>query len=186
MFTALEYRRVRDGMKSRQRLRPYGHLAATARHKRGRHSAAFALATALAFVALAAFVPASANASHSTCWREARSVRDDASRLFTYRYHCSTYVSSAVYANPYNTAPLDDSGYMYAAHDVWVICQKSGRPNPIIQGNTNTYWLYTQGDLARPNGYGYRYGWGYLPATAIKQGGQNQAIPGVPICPYWY
>ncbi len=141
---------------------------------------------ALAFTGLSMIAPAPAGASHSTCWREARSVRDDAGHLFNYRYHCSTYVGSAVYANPYNSLALDDSGYMYAAHDVWVVCQKSGRPNPTIQGNTNTYWLYTQGDVARGNAYGYQYGWGYLPATAVTQGGQNQPIPGVPICPAWY
>ena len=143
------------------------------------------LAALATFVALAVALPSSASAA-STCWREARSVTDDIGNSFTYRYHCSTYVGSPVYANPWNTAPLDDSGYMYAASDVWVVCQKSGRANPTIQGNTNTYWLYTQGDVARANAYGYTHAWGYLPATAVSQGGQNQAVPGVPICAIWY
>jgi hypothetical protein len=142
-------------------------------------------AATLAVVALAAALPVSASAA-STCTRETRSVTDDVGRTFTYRYHCSTYVSWAVYANPYNSSALDDSGYMYRADDVWVVCQKSGRANPVIQGNTNTYWLYTQGDLARTNAYGYTHGWGYLPATAVSQGGQNQAVPGVPLCGAWY
>jgi hypothetical protein len=78
--------------------------------------------------------------------------------------------------------PLDDSGYMYAASDVWVICQIRGRANPVVQGNTNTWWLYTQGDASRSNTHGYSHAWGYLPATVVSQGGQNEPIPGVPEC----
>ncbi|MCA1702929.1 MAG: hypothetical protein LC808_06500 [Actinobacteria bacterium] len=162
------------------------HANEAGRGRRFRTPGVPALAAAVAFAALSAIVPSSASATHTACWREARRITDDQGIAFTYRYHCSTYVSSPVYGNPYGTAPLDDSGYMYANHDVWVVCQKSGRPNPTIQGNTNTYWLYTQGDLARSNAYGYRYGWGWLPATAVSQGGQNQPIPGVPLCARWY
>ena len=52
----------------------------------------------------------------------------------------------------------------------------------MIQGNTNTWWLYTQGDRAVDNTHGYSAGWGYLPATAVKQGVQNREVPGVPYC----
>ena len=82
--------------------------------------------------------------------------------------------------------PLDDTGFMHSARRVWVICQFQGRPNPVIQGHTNTWWLYTQGDEARSNSFGYRDGWGYLPATAVSQGGENEPIFGVPPCStYW-
>jgi hypothetical protein len=70
--------------------------------------------------------------------------------------------------------------------EVWVICQWQGRPNPVIQGNTNTWWLYTQADRAEPNTHHYSQAWGYLPATAAKQGGQNEPIPGVPPCDSYY
>jgi eukaryotic-like serine/threonine-protein kinase len=81
---------------------------------------------------------------------------------------------------------LDDSGFMNRADTVWVVCQYRGRANPVVDGNTNTWWLYTQGDQARANGHGYTDGWGYLPATAVKQGEQNAQVPGVPVCPQYY
>ncbi|WP_052914619.1 hypothetical protein [Protofrankia coriariae] len=71
---------------------------------------------------------------------------------------------------------------MNAASAVWVVCQLQGRANPVVQGNTNTWWLYTQGDSSRPNTHGYTVAWGYLPATVVAQGGQNEPIPGVPTC----
>ncbi len=110
---------------------------------------------------------------------------DGAGRHFTQRYDCSTYVGSPVYANvrtDQESEELDDSGYMDAAATVWVICQFQGRPNPVVQGNTNTWWLYTQSDHSRSNTHGYTAAWGYLPATVVTQGGQNQPVPGVPAC----
>jgi len=44
----------------------------------------------------------------------------------------------------------------------------------------------TQGDIARSNTHGYTHAWGYLPATAASQGGQNQPVPGVPRCATYY
>ncbi|WP_242606430.1 serine/threonine-protein kinase [Protofrankia symbiont of Coriaria ruscifolia] len=110
---------------------------------------------------------------------------DGAGRHFTQRYDCSTYVGSQVYANvraEQESEELDDSGYMDVAATVWVICQFRGRANPVVQGNTNTWWLYTQGDHSRSNTHGYTAAWGYLPATVVTQGGQNQPVPGVPAC----
>ena len=98
------------------------------------------------------------------------------------RAYCGTYEGSAVYGNIAGTDPLDDTGYLNASDNVWVICQVQGRANPVIQGNTNTWWLYTQGDRAVDNTHGYSAGWGYLPATAVKQGVQNREVPGVPYC----
>ena len=132
---------------------------------------------------LAALMAAPGASAADSCQARSGSVTDYQGRTFSPLYHCSTYVGSAVYANPFDSSPLDDSGYMNAAADVWVICQKQGRANPVIQGNTNKWWLYTQGDAARANAYGYTGGWGYLPATAVSQGGQNEQIPGVPTCP---
>jgi hypothetical protein len=130
----------------------------------------------------AALATAPAAGAADTCLPRAESRTDDEGRTFTPLYYCSTYVGSPVYGNPTGTSPLDDSGFMNAAPEVWVICQKQGRANPVIQGNANTWWLYTQGDEARPNEYGYELGWGYLPATAVSQGVQNAQVPGVPVC----
>jgi hypothetical protein len=71
---------------------------------------------------------------------------------------------------------------MREANNLWVICQIRGRANPAVQGNTSTWWLYTQGDEARPNTHGYTNAWGYLPTTAVSQGGQGMPVPGVPEC----
>ncbi|WP_131765918.1 serine/threonine-protein kinase [Candidatus Protofrankia californiensis] len=110
---------------------------------------------------------------------------DGAGRHFTQRYDCSTYVGFPVYANvraEQGSEEFDDSGYMDAAATVWAICQFRGRANPVVQGNTNTWWLYTQGDRSQSNTHGYTAAWGYLPATVVTQGGQNQPVPGVPAC----
>ncbi len=133
--------------------------------------------------------PPAQPASGGSCPASSGSINDYAGRHFSTLYTCSTYVGSAVYANVRSNQTaeaLDDSGYMYAAAKVWVICQYQGRSNPVIQGNTNTWWLYTEGDSGSSNAYGYSGAWGYLPATAVSQGGQNEPIPGVPSCPSYY
>jgi Putative metal-binding motif len=134
----------------------------------------------------AALGTAPAASAAGTCQARAESITDYQGRPFATRYYCSTYVGSAVYANPFDTSLLDDSGYVNAAAEVWVICQKQGRANPAISGNTNanTWWLYTQGDAPRANAYGYTQGWGYLPANAVSQGAQNAQVPGVPVCQF--
>jgi hypothetical protein len=111
-------------------------------------------------------------------------VTDSSGRVFHDLYYCSTYVNESMYwnVNPGDSTYLDDSGFMYAASSVWVICQYQGRWNPTIQYNTNYWWVYTWGDESRPNVGGYGNGWGFLPATAVVQGGQNAPIPGVPDC----
>ncbi|SNQ50258.1 Serine/threonine protein kinase [Frankia canadensis] len=118
------------------------------------------------------------------CAARAASITDYRGRVWNTRYDCATYVGSALYANVAagTTAALDDSGYMNKASTVWAICQVNGRANPVVQGNTNTWWLYTEGDGARANAPGYSGAWGYLPATVVKGGGQNEPIPGVPTC----
>ena len=138
-----------------------------------------ALTVPLAFV----IGPQTAQAG-SSCTKANQAVTDYAGKSFPYRYYCSTYVGSPVYANiaAGTKAALDDSGYMYQASSVWVVCQVKGAADPVIQGNTNTWWLYTQGDVARSNAYGYGRAWGFLPATAVSQGGQNQPVPGVATC----
>jgi serine/threonine-protein kinase len=116
------------------------------------------------------------------CPIKAEPVTDPKGNKFGVRFYCGTYAGSAVYANPTGSDPLDDSGFMSASNSVWVVCQVKGRANPVVAGNTNTWWLYTQGDRAAANTHGYSGGWGYLPATVVKQGGQNEAIPGVDTC----
>jgi hypothetical protein len=57
----------------------------------------------------------------------------------------------------------------------WFVCQaRSSVANPPFGAGRNHWWLWTQGD-----DYG-RYGW--FPANAIKIGGQEDPIPGVPYC----
>ncbi|WP_322777929.1 serine/threonine-protein kinase [Frankia sp. Cas4] len=128
-------------------------------------------------------------ASVGSCPASSESINDYAGRHFPTIYTCSTYVGSAVYANVRSnqaSEDLDDSGYMDGSAKVWVLCQYQGRSNPVIQGNTNTWWLYTQGDSGNSNTHGYTGAWGYLPATAVSQGGQNEPIPGVPSCQSYY
>lgn len=137
-----------------------------------------------ALIALTVAAAASASAPSDKCEARSGSATDDVGRTFSPLYYCSTAVGSAVYANPFDRAPLDDTGFVNAAPEVWVICQKQGRANPVLQGNTtNNWWLYTKGDTARANTHGYTQGWGYLPATAVSQASQNQQVPGVPPCP---
>jgi hypothetical protein len=57
----------------------------------------------------------------------------------------------------------------------WFVCQaRSNAANPPFGAGRNHWWLWTQGD-----DHG-RYGW--FPANAIKIGGQEDPIPGVPPC----
>jgi hypothetical protein len=138
-----------------------------------------ALAMPLAFVVGSQPVQAEAG----SCTKADQPVTDFQGTFFPYRYYCSTYVDSAVYAKLAGSSnPSDESGYMYQSSQVWVLCQFNGAQNPVINGNTNTWWLYTQGDVALSNAEGFPDAWGYLPATAVSQGGQNEAIPGVPEC----
>jgi eukaryotic-like serine/threonine-protein kinase len=132
--------------------------------------------------------PRSASATGS-CPVSNEPITDYKGRQFGTRYYCRTYISYEVFGNVMSSQrsqDLDDTGYMDLASRVWVICQFEGRPNPVIQNNVNTWWLYTQGDHPRPNSIGYLDNWGYLPATAVAQGAQNQPIPGVRTCPEYY
>jgi hypothetical protein len=57
----------------------------------------------------------------------------------------------------------------------WFVCQeRSSVANPPFGAGRNHWWLWTAGD-----DHG-RYGW--FPANAIKLGGQEDPIPGVPAC----
>jgi len=118
------------------------------------------------------------------CVSRPESKTDDVGRTFLPIYYCSTKIASPVYANPFDRKPLDDSGSMNAAANVWVLCQKQGRANPVRPGTTsNNWWLYTQGDKAVANAYGYTKGWGYLPANVVTQATKDKQVPGVPPCP---
>jgi len=142
---------------------------------------------ALAAIGLA--IPAStpASAAPGSCYAQNAAVTDDWGRTFSTRYVCPTWTGAALESTPYDVhMPFDDSGYMYAASQVWVICQRQGGPNQSLGGYQNNWWLYTQGDQARANTWGYRNAWGHLPATAVSYGQNWQPIPGVPYCPKWY
>jgi hypothetical protein len=132
----------------------------------------------------AALLGAQPAAAAATCSRSNAPVTDYNGRTFTYRYYCSTYVPQALYwnVNSADTRLFDDSGYMYKASSVWVICQFVGRENPAIQYNHNNRWLYTWGDESRSEAGPYGNGWGFIPATAVSQGGEYENVPGVPLC----
>lgn len=134
-----------------------------------------------ALLAPAAIGTSSAAAAAGTCTSTPANIRDYADRHFTTVYHCSTYIDSPVYSNPEGTAALDDSGFQPKSADVTVMCQLKGRRNPVLQGNTNTWWLYMQAASPRPNA-DVKENWGFLPATAVTQGGQDEKIPGVGEC----
>ncbi len=122
--------------------------------------------------------------SGTSCTARSDSITDYLGRVWRARHDCASIAGSPVYANVAvgTRARLDDSGYMDKASTVWVICQLDGRPNPMIHGRVNTWWLYTQGDATRTNLAGYRKGWGYLPAAAVSGGGGNKPVAGVPTC----
>jgi hypothetical protein len=76
------------------------------------------------------------------------------------------------------------TGYLYAGTN-WVVCQFPGADNPRFgTSHHNHYWLLTQGDV----GYNGSDAWGYIPATVVSYGGNEQPIPGVPPCSNggWY
>jgi eukaryotic-like serine/threonine-protein kinase len=128
-------------------------------------------------------------ASGPACTARGATTTDYKGRSFSTRYYCGTYVGSAVYANVRSAQAgeaLDDSGYLAASNSVWVMCQFQGRSNPVVSGNMNTWWLYTQADTSRANTHGYSAAWGYLPATVMTEGGQNDAVPGVPACASYF
>lgn len=138
--------------------------------------------------ALAISAPAAASAPAppppDKCESRPESKTDDVGRTFSPIFYCSTKAASAVYANPFDRKKLVDSGLMNASANVWVICQKQGRANPVPTGaSSNTWWLYTKGDKAAANSYGYTQGWGYLPANAVTQATKDKQVPGVPGCP---
>ena len=96
---------------------------------------------------------------------------------------CPTWHGTTVYYWPdvANSATVPSTtgqaGYLYAGTN-WVVCQFYGAPNPRFGTSYhNHYWLLTQGDV------GYNSdGWGYIPATVVSYGGNEQPIPGVPQC----
>jgi serine/threonine protein kinase len=142
-----------------------------------------ALAVTATAVTLILLPPAGA-----PCPAQQETHADYRGRTFPTRYNCSTAAGSAVYANVAagDHEPLDDTGYMRQAPTVWVICQRQGRANPVIGGDTSTWWLYTQSDVSRPNTYGYAHAWGYLPANVVTQAAQGEPIPDLPVCPVSY
>ncbi len=123
------------------------------------------------------------------CEANSQPVTDYRNRIFGVRYYCSISAGSPVYANvsaSQAAEPLDDTGYMNQAPSIWVICQLRGRPNPPAERDTDTQWLYTQGDAANSNTHGYTNGWGYLPAAVVTQARPNTSLSAVPPCSEYY
>jgi hypothetical protein len=142
--------------------------------------------TATAVAVAVGVVPTAAHAA-STCSFSSTDTNSPAG-FFDHRYICSTYAGSPMYWNTWASAPdpLDDSGYMNRSSSVWVLCQYNGRANIPVSGNTNTWWVYTQGDSARANAGGpwYEHAWGWLPENVLRQGGPNAPLDNVSICPF--
>jgi len=114
----------------------------------------------------------------SECKMQAHVVTDYRNRPFDRVYHCTTFAGTNLYANPQDRAPLQDVTFMNASHDNWVVCQMRGRPNPVIQERTSSWWLYTQGDTDnRPNDYGYTHAWAFMPATVVVQASRDRPVP---------
>ncbi len=96
---------------------------------------------------------------------------------------CPTWRGTTVYYYEYVAngggvpTTSGQSGYLYAATN-WMVCQFPGADNPHYGGYHNHYWLLTQGDV----GYGGSDAWGYIPATVVSYGANEQPIPGVPQC----
>lgn len=74
------------------------------------------------------------------------------------------------------------TGHMYS-NPSYFVCQVPGAANPHTTNsdgsvNSNHFWLYTQADTA-VEGSSH---WGFMPATYVWQGANEQAVPGVPWC----
>ncbi|RSS48313.1 hypothetical protein EF912_25390 [Streptomyces sp. WAC07061] len=110
-----------------------------------------------------------------SCWAGPR-VTDHTNHSYSTSV-CPTWTTADLTDGP-SADPGDSAvvGRLWAGNN-WVVCQMWGRPNPSLGGGANHYWLYTQGDVAYRNG-----GWGWLPATAVSYGGDDEPIPGVEFC----
>lgn len=84
--------------------------------------------------------------------------------------YCPNWVAPIYAGGSRGYAKIDTMRSTYS----WFVCQSIGGPNPPFGVGRNHWWLWTQGD-----DYGR---WGWFPANAIKIGGQEQPIPGVPGC----
>ncbi|MBN1172152.1 MAG: hypothetical protein JXA67_08250 [Micromonosporaceae bacterium] len=134
-----------------------------------------ALASTIAATGLAVAIPGTAHAA-SSCW-SGPTVTDYRGRTYA-TSTCPTWTGAYVLSNPWQEGEgALRVGYLYAGNN-WMACQYRGSDNPPYGGYSNHYWLYTQADVA----YGSTQGWGWLPATAVSVGGDEEAIPGVPFC----
>jgi hypothetical protein len=142
-----------------------------------------ALAIAAAATGILGAAP-SAQAAPGSCGTSQQTVGPDTVLHVTWNpiYFCDSWLRAPIYAQPDRNSQV--IGYMYAGRN-WYVCQQfngtpSGANPPTSSGgqtNRNHWWLYTQGDevAAQPG----RQAWGFVPATYITQGGQEQPVPGV-------
>jgi DNA-binding SARP family transcriptional activator len=120
--------------------------------------------------------------SAAPCTVQAQDLTDYLGRTFNAAAHCRQLVGSWLYANPRDRAPLAEVSFKSASDDARVVCQLQGRPNPVVQQRSGSWWVYAQGDTVnRGNHYGYFDSWAFLPANVLAQGGAG-AVPGVPMC----
>jgi hypothetical protein len=127
---------------------------------------------ASAAAALTARALASPQARSTSCTQRGPIRLDNRSHLRRSVY-CPNFVAP-VYrrgtaSNPYRKIDILRSTVS------WFVCQAKSRvANPPFGAGRNHWWLWTQGDDH------HRYGW--FPANAIKVGGQERSIRGVPPC----
>jgi hypothetical protein len=143
-------------------------LTALARHQR--RSIAIG-ASLLACVVMLAVGAAPSNAA-SSCGPGPTKTHDG--RTFHTRI-CPNFAGVGIYTI-FTSGALGPRLDTMRSTSSWFACQQrfASTPNPPLGSGRNHYWLWTQGD-----DHGI---WGWFPANGITIGGQEAAIPGVPLC----
>ena len=130
----------------------------------------------VAVLIVGAAMPSATHAAPGSCWA-GPTVTDWLGRKHQTRV-CPTWTGTNLLDIPQEGTTK--VGYLNAGNN-WVVCQSYGGANPQLGGTRNHWWLYTQADTV--SGYPERKGWGWLPATAVSYGGDEEPIPDVPACP---
>jgi hypothetical protein len=132
------------------------------------------LAIAAALAACIAMLASSASPASAAASCTAGPTKTHDGRTFHTRI-CPNYAGVGVYSI-YTSGKLGPRLDTMRSTSSWFACQQrfASTPNPTLGSGHNHYWLWTAGD-----DHGT---WGWFPANAIKIGGQEAAIPGVPLC----
>ena len=142
---------------------------------RNRFTTAAAITAVIGATALVSPAPAQAAGSCSAGPRKT----DFTNRTYDTRY-CPTWLQVEVTIDLLASASGGLQVGVLDGGTSWFVCQAVGADNPSHGGGQNRWWLYTKAD--RPAGPAWRQGWGWIPATAVSLGGNNEPIPGLPAC----